>query len=257
MKYEDGHKATKYRKSEAYVQHLRNRSGDDKEGDTRLIITCWLGHQLAHIVKYPGASQFQFNTLWRIGDIFDTKAKEKEKLATQAAKRNHDQYQLFLTELSNQYPEQNEIIEAVGIGTGAPKQLDPDSSELARVTPDGKGLAWACIACFKTGLSWTTSRAKARRHTGRLKLWNLAAIAAGLKEGQKETVIGADARAKRLAIEKYDALNPNSQRQTAKIMAILAQYAKAQESYERWEKNNLVISNMSLKDKNRRYKRNI
>lgn len=235
MAHEKLTKPTRYRKMannfQAFPGYAEMLSA---KGATRLTITCWHGHQVAHITKY-GNNPFLFLPLYRIGDIFN---KEAQRLANQAAKRIEQASKATATplELSKWLRELN--------GNPQPPKPGPDYSPLARITPDGKGLAWACVACFKETPAKRTRRTQARRHTGRLKLWNLAAIAAGLIKGQQETVIGATERAKRLAIDKYDALNPVQARRATEIMASLSQYATSQEIYARWGKDNFVIGNM-------------
>ena len=246
--------SNRYRKSDNFQTKLNKRLGKygDSEFESVLHITCWLGHSLADLVKPESGELCTLRSLWRVGNVFPKNpSKHDERLAAQELLEQREYFEHLKTSLPilvENYP---------NFESWQTQQSNeaPKSQLLARITPDGKALTWACFSCFKSGISGTTSRAKPQRHTGTVKLWPLVAITAGLAPGEQETVIGNTTTAKRLAETKYNSLAQTQQSKTQQLLNVLAEQATELEVFEAWEKENFVISGMSRKDKRKRYRR--
>lgn len=245
--------SNRYRKIESY-ETARCRSNSKyklKKSESIVLITCWVGHRLAKLVKPESGEFCVLSSWWRMGDLFPKKpSKRHERLAERKLLESRKYFEHLKTSLPIL------VEDHPNFESWQAQQQDERTkvSALARITPDGKALTWACLSCFKSGISGTTNRAKAQRHTGTVKLWPLVAIAAGLEPGKQETVIGNTKKAKHLAETKYNALAPEQQSQTQKLINFLTEQATPLERFETWEKDNFIISNMSQKDKRKRYR---
>lgn len=123
---------------------------------------------------------------------------------------------------------------------------------LAILTPDRKGLAWACASCFNYGISGANRRTRPQKHTGRLSLWHLVAILANMEQGQSETVKGNNASAKRLGA-KYEVTSKEGQRKTQKLLDTFSYPKTSVQDYAKWEHYNHVFSGLSHAQKQQRY----
>ncbi|CAL8975455.1 hypothetical protein TESS_TESS_00853 [Tessaracoccus sp. O5.2] len=132
----------------------------------------------------------------------------------------------------------------------APDYIDPDEVDHLRsemhehtaldsltLTPDRGALTWACLDCFRAGISGATHRRRSTYHHGRAKLRPFLALLAALDE--TATVTAMESRAKRL-LATLEQPDPRDVEHLAALAGGLPAPATARE-YDDWEQLVYVI----------------